>query len=80
MIVQLYNDFTHETIKVGVTKKDFKILQQLEYVGGFRRFGLAVYDDVKTKRNINITVDFLFDIFRWTTNASIKDLQKLFNI
>lgn len=38
-----------ETLQINVTKKTYKDLKKLQYQGGFKRFGLSVYDDTPKK-------------------------------
>lgn len=52
--VDLYNEHNRENVRLTITDNNFKILEQLESIGGFKRFGLTVYDEGKhIKRGVN---------------------------
>lgn len=45
--IQIYNEVTRETTNIIVGSKDYKIIKSLQYKGGFKRFGLDIYDEGK---------------------------------
>jgi hypothetical protein len=63
-IVNLYDEVTTESVQLRITNKDFKTLKRLECLGGFRRYGLTLYDEVKNaKRQRTELLNFLSGIF-----------------
>ncbi|MFT3994823.1 MAG: hypothetical protein QM660_10975 [Dysgonomonas sp.] len=62
--VELYNEDVKNTFRFIVTKQDYKVLQQLEYCGGYKRFELTMSEREKQgERQINELLDFLHGIF-----------------
>lgn len=57
-------DGSNESVRLTVTSKDYKVLKSLEYIGGFKRFGIALYDDVhKGIRQKDELLNFLSGVF-----------------
>lgn len=73
-IVDLFNEVTLKSTRLTVSNNDFKVLGSLNFLGGFKRFGLSLYDDVKgsTKRQKTEMLNFLDDVFQ------NKDLVKTY--
>lgn len=63
-VVNLYNEVTQESVQLSINNKDFKTLEYLQYVGGFKRFGISLYDEVKQNaRQKKELLNFLNAIF-----------------
>lgn len=63
-IIHIFNEVTLETSVITVSNKDYKTLQKLEFCGGFKRFGLSIYDEIKNlKTETNKLIQCLNDIF-----------------
>lgn len=72
-IVDLFNEVTLESTRLTVSNNDFKVLESLEYAGGFKRFGLSLYDNVKgSARQKTEMLNFLDGVFQ------NKDLVKTY--
>lgn len=63
--VHIFNEVDLSNAVLTVSKKQYKELERLEYLGGFKRFGLSVYDEGKhlVKSHKNEIVDCLNKIF-----------------
>jgi ATP-dependent protease ClpP protease subunit len=63
-IVDLYNEISTTTVRLAVTDKDYKVLERLKSLGGFKRFGLSIYDNSKTaQRQRTELLNFLSETF-----------------
>lgn len=63
-VVNLYNEVTQESVQLSINNKDFKTLESLQYVGGFKRFGLSLHDEVKQGiRQKKEMLNFLNSVF-----------------
>ena len=63
-IINLYNEVNKDSVQLTVSNKDFKTLESLQFVGGFKRFGISLYDEVnKAKRQKKEVLEFLNGIF-----------------
>lgn len=64
-VVDLFNEVTKESLRLAVSNNDFKFLESLQYIGGFKRFGLSLYDDVKgSARQKTEMLNFLDEVFQ----------------
>ena len=64
-IVDLFNEVTKESIRLTVNNNDFEVLLSLQYIGGFKRFGLSLYDEVKGSARQKIEmINFLDEVFQ----------------
>lgn len=45
--IDLYSESNSEIIRITTTNHNYNILQKLQYLGGFKRFGLDIYDEGK---------------------------------
>ena len=54
-------------LKIIVRDKDYQNLKKMQYSGGFKRFGLSLYDDIKngtyTKSDAEILAKWLNNVF-----------------
>lgn len=73
MKIELYNDVEKTTKILLVNERDYKVLERLQYAGGFYRFGLSIYDDTKGREKDKI-LSFLQGIFK--NSEMVSDLFK----
>lgn len=66
-IIDLYNETTKVSCRRAVTENTYKMIKALQYLGGFKRFGLEIYDEgvhiVEKEYDLEWVKVFLNDIF-----------------
>ena len=64
IVLNLYNEVSDKAVNVIVSNKQYSIVKDLQHAGGFRRFGMAIYDDkVKAQKETQKLIDFLCSVF-----------------
>ena len=43
--IRLYNQTSKATVLLTVSEKNYSNIERLQYMGGIKRFGLAVYEE-----------------------------------
>lgn len=43
--IQIYNESNKTNTTLTVTNKEYNIVEGLQYLGGFKRFGMSIYDE-----------------------------------
>ena len=62
--IHLYNIKTKQITIINVTDGKLKELEKLQYIGGFKRFGLEIENDnVRGKKDLKRIETFINEIF-----------------